>query len=66
MSPHTVSVGIPLAGTVLGMAIMIVGVLQGGINATLLVGTLVMMGGIGYLARDLIILEEETEPESPH
>jgi hypothetical protein len=66
MSPHTVSVGIPLAGTVLGMAVMIVGVLQGGINATLLVGTLVMMGGIGYLARDLIILEEETDPESPH
>ncbi|WP_276257359.1 hypothetical protein [Haloglomus litoreum] len=66
MSPHTVSVGIPLAGTVLGMAIMILGVLQGGINATLLVGTLVMMGGIGYLARDLIILEEETEPETPH
>lgn len=66
MSPHTVSVGIPLTGTVVGMAIMILGVLQGGINATLLVGTVVMMAGIGYLARDLIILEEQTEPESPH
>jgi putative effector of murein hydrolase LrgA (UPF0299 family) len=66
MSPHTVSVGIPIAGTVVGMAIMILGVLQGGINPTLLAGTLVMMGGIGYLARDLIILEAETEPESHH
>jgi len=66
MSPHTVSVGIPIAGTVVGMVIMILGVLQGGINPTLLAGTLVMMGGIGYLARDLIILEAETEPESPH
>lgn len=66
MSPHTVSIGIPIAGTVVGMAIMILGVLQGGINPTLLAGTLVMMGGIGYLARDLIILEDQTEPENPH
>jgi hypothetical protein len=38
---------------------MILGVLQGGINPTLLVGTLIMMAAIGYLARDLILLEGE-------
>lgn len=66
MSRPTVSVGIPVAGTVVGMVIMIVGVLQGGINPTLLAGTVVMMAAIGYLARDLIILEAETEPPESH
>jgi putative effector of murein hydrolase LrgA (UPF0299 family) len=66
MSPRTVSVGIPVVGTIIGMVIMILGVLQGGINPTLLAGTVVMMAAIGYLARDLIILEEQTESESPH
>ena len=66
MSRPTVSVGIPIAGTIVGMAIMILGVLQGGINPTLLVGTLVMMAAIGYLARDVIILEAETEPDGSH
>jgi hypothetical protein len=59
MRPESVSVAIPLLGTIVGMAIMILGVLQGGINPTLLVGTLIMMGAIGYLARDLILLEGE-------
>lgn len=58
MRPESVSVAIPLLGTIVGMVIMILGVLQGGINPTLLVGTLVMMGAIGYLARDLIQLED--------
>lgn len=66
MSPHSVSMGIPIVATVVGMAIMIQGVLLGGINAVLLAGTLVMMAGIGYLARDIIILEERTEAESGH
>ncbi|PSP96426.1 hypothetical protein BRC89_14005 [Halobacteriales archaeon QS_4_70_19] len=66
MSRPTVSVGIPIAGIIVGMAIMILGVLQGGINPTLLVGTLVMMAAIGYLARDVIILEAETEPDGSH
>lgn len=57
MSTRTVSVGIPIGGVVAGMVVMILGVLQGGINPTLLAGTLVMMAGIGYLARDLILLE---------
>jgi hypothetical protein len=64
MSPHTVSIGIPVVATIVGMAIMIVGVLRGGINPTLLAGTLVMMGGIGYLARDIIILEAELDGEA--
>jgi putative effector of murein hydrolase LrgA (UPF0299 family) len=59
-------VGIPIVGTIVGMVIMILGVLQGGINPTLLVGTLVMMAAIGYLARDVIILEAETEPDGSH
>lgn len=58
MRPESVSVAIPLLGTIVGMVIMILGVLQGGINPTLLVGTLVMMGAIGHLARDLIQLED--------
>jgi len=66
MSRPTVSVGIPIVGTVVGMVIMILGVLQGGINPTLLVGTLVMMAAIGYLARDVIVLEAETEPDGSH
>jgi hypothetical protein len=64
MSPHTVSMGVPVVATIVGMAIMIVGVLRGGINPTLLAGTLVMMGGIGYLARDIIILEAELDGEA--
>ncbi|MFB6207123.1 MAG: hypothetical protein ABEJ05_11430 [Haloglomus sp.] len=63
---HTVSIGIPIFGVVVGMAVMILGVLQGGINLTLLLGTLVLMGGIGYLARDIIVLESKTEPEGSH
>jgi putative effector of murein hydrolase LrgA (UPF0299 family) len=59
-------VGIPIVGTIVGMVIMILGVLQGGINPTLLVGTLVMMAAIGYLARDVIVLEAETEPDGSH
>jgi hypothetical protein len=59
MRPESVSVAIPLLGTIVGMVIMILGVLQGGINPTLLVGTLIMMAAIGYLARDLILLEGE-------
>jgi len=66
MSRPTVSVGIPIVGTIVGMVIMILGVLQGGINPTLLVGTLVMMAAIGYLARDVIVLEAETEPDGSH
>lgn len=64
MSPHTVSMGVPVVATIVGMAIMITGVLQGGINPTLLAGTLVMMAGIGYLARDIIILEAELDEEA--
>jgi hypothetical protein len=59
MRPESVSVAIPLLGTIVGMVVMILGVLQGGINPTLLVGTLIMMAAIGYLARDLILLEGE-------
>jgi hypothetical protein len=58
MTRETVAVAGPVLGVVVGMAVMVLGVLRPGqINPTLLAGTVILLGGIGWLSRDIIALE---------
>lgn len=57
MTNETVAFGGPLAGVVLGMIVMLVGVTMGGVNSVLGGGSALMVLSVGWLALTLALLE---------
>jgi hypothetical protein len=53
MSNETVAFYGPVVGLVLGMVVMILGVLQGGINPVLIGGSTVMVLSVGWLSMNV-------------